>query len=81
MKESKEMRCDSLTLFLSCACNTDQTMTERARRIRKCAKIICARTNDKEFKQALRTIRNDNRDYLVVKAVNVAIVNYLGKIA
>lgn len=70
------MKADSLTLFLSYMCNMQDTTSERARKVRKCAKVLCGRTDDKTFKNALRTIRNHKDDEAVLVALDKAVTNY-----
>ena len=76
MNQIEQMRSDSLTLFLSLACNLEHTEKTKATKIRKCAKLICSRTSDKPFKQALKAIRNDKRDGIVIASLEKAIHNY-----
>ena len=70
------MKDDSLNLFLSYMCNMSDTTTERARKVRKCAKAICRRNNDKGFKNALRIISNHKNDSAVLVALDKAVNNY-----
>ena len=67
---------DTLNLLLSNAINREEAFPVRAQRIRKCAKAICQRTEDKALKQACRKIRDTKDDTLVIHAVARAEHNY-----
>jgi hypothetical protein len=71
-----EIKDDLLTLIMSNACNRDLEPQERAKRIRKCAKLICNRTQDKVLKTSCRAIRATKSDDLVVNAVERAEYRY-----
>jgi len=73
----EDIRSDTLNLLLASAVNRHLSLAEQAQKIRKCAKIICARTKDKPLKNACRSIRNEKNDGLVVKAMDNAEYKYL----
>ena len=73
---AEQIKSDTLTLLLANAIHYSEPPKERAKAIRKCAKVICQRTKDKALKSACRAIRNEKNDYLVVKSLNVAQASY-----
>lgn len=73
---AKQIKDDTVTILLSNAINRYLNTSERAKRIRKCAKYICQRTEDKQLKNACRSIRNEKNDSLVIKAIDNAEYSY-----
>jgi hypothetical protein len=71
-----EIKSDTLTLLLTNAIHRDKEPEQRAKAIRKCAKVICNRTNDKALKNACRMIRNEKNDQLVSKCLDTAEIKY-----
>lgn len=70
------MNDDPITLFLCYMCNKENTVRERAAKIRKCAKYLNSITKDKTFKSALKAIRNNKDDHAILLAVERAVENH-----
>lgn len=76
-QQALQEKADSLTVFLSYMCNIEDSQEQQAKKIRKCAKVIGKRTKSSDFKKALRAIRNEKLDSQVIKALHLAVNNYL----
>lgn len=64
-----QVKNDSLHLLLSNACNRGCSNKVRAASIRRCAKLISARTKDKDFKRACLIFRKTKDDFSLIEAI------------
>lgn len=76
MTERTQLASDTVTLLLCSAMSRGHTNDIRAHRIRRCAKLLQSRGNNKGFKAALRKFRKERNDHAVVRALEEAESSY-----
>jgi hypothetical protein len=76
MTLAEEVQSETLTLLLASEFHKFLPAKERAKKIRKTAKVICQRVRDKPTKEACRRIRNEKNDLLIIKALDNALFKY-----